>query len=47
MWAPFESETDWQLASWFVKEAIGHGSVDRFLEIPHVSRGALLFYILC
>lgn len=37
VWAPFESETDWQIASWFVKEGIGHGAVDRLLEIPKVS----------
>ncbi|EPS92972.1 hypothetical protein FOMPIDRAFT_1078370, partial [Fomitopsis schrenkii] len=36
VWAPFESETDWQIASWFVKEGIGHGAVDRLLEIPKV-----------
>lgn len=37
MWALFESETDWQIAYWFFKESVGHGSVNRFLDIPNVS----------
>jgi hypothetical protein len=35
--APFASELDWRLASWAVKDGIGHKSFDRLLSIPGVS----------
>lgn len=34
---PFASELDWRVANWFIHEGIGHGSWDRFLQIPGVS----------
>lgn len=35
--APFASEMDWRVASWAVKDGIGHKSFDRLLAIPGVS----------
>lgn len=34
--APFASEMDWRVASWAVKDGIGHKSFDRLLAIPGV-----------
>ncbi|KAH9911752.1 uncharacterized protein B0H18DRAFT_891825 [Fomitopsis serialis] len=34
LWDPFDSELDWQLASWLIKEGIGQGAIDRLLKIP-------------
>lgn len=34
---PFNSPTDWEVARWALKEKIGQGSMDRFLNIPTVS----------
>lgn len=33
---PFESETDWHVARWAIKEGVAHGSFDRLLAIPGV-----------
>ncbi|KAH9914551.1 uncharacterized protein B0H18DRAFT_1125480 [Fomitopsis serialis] len=44
VWAPFESEMDWQITKWFVKEGIGQGAVDRFLRIPEVQERLGLTY---
>jgi hypothetical protein len=35
--APFASELDWRIASWAVKDGIGHNSFNRLLSIPGVS----------
>jgi len=35
--APFASELDWRVASWVIKDGIGHKSFDRLLSIPGVS----------
>lgn len=35
--APFASELDWRIASWAVKDGIGHKSFDCLLSIPGVS----------
>ena len=35
--APFASELDWRVASWAIKDGIGHNSFDRLLAIPGVS----------
>jgi len=34
--SPFNSELDWQIAEWVVKDNIGHNSFDRLLGIPGV-----------
>ena len=34
--APFASELDWRVASWAIKDGIGHKSFDRLLSIPGV-----------
>jgi hypothetical protein len=39
--APFASELDWRVASWAIKDGIGHKSFDRLLSIPGVNN--LLF----
>ncbi|KAH9923375.1 uncharacterized protein B0H18DRAFT_955913 [Fomitopsis serialis] len=36
-WEPFESEMDWQFASWAIQEGLTLGSIDKALEIPGVS----------
>lgn len=38
IWEPFDSKMDWELAKWFIKEGIGQGSIDRFLQITDVSK---------
>jgi hypothetical protein len=35
--APFASELDWRIASWAIKDGIGHKSFDRLMSIPGVS----------
>jgi len=35
---PFESRLDWEVACWAIEEGIGHGTLDRLLSIPRVSR---------
>lgn len=37
--APFNSELDWRIAEWAVKDNIGHNSFDRLLGIPGVGVG--------
>ncbi|KAH9912266.1 uncharacterized protein B0H18DRAFT_1127404 [Fomitopsis serialis] len=44
LWEPFESETDWEIVSWCVKEGISQGAVDRFLKIPSVKEKLGLSY---
>ncbi|KAH9916359.1 uncharacterized protein B0H18DRAFT_884862 [Fomitopsis serialis] len=44
LWEPFESETDWEIASWCIKEGISQGAVDRFLDIPSVREKLGLSY---
>ncbi|KAH9910771.1 uncharacterized protein B0H18DRAFT_894472, partial [Fomitopsis serialis] len=44
LWEPFDSETDWEIASWCVKEGISQGAVDRFLNIPNVREKLGLSY---
>ncbi|KAH9924485.1 uncharacterized protein B0H18DRAFT_877763 [Fomitopsis serialis] len=44
LWEPFESETDWEIASWCIKEGISQGAVDRFLKIPKVKEKLGLSY---
>ena len=34
---PFESELDWRVAQWAVKDGPGHNAFNRLLEIPGVS----------
>ena len=41
-WAPFASKLDWSIAKWAIEEGIGHGQLDRLLEIPGVSLNYLL-----
>lgn len=43
IFAPFASNTDWQIAQWAVKDSIGHNSLDRFLSIPGVSQNIASF----
>ena len=36
VWQPFESEMDWQVASWAINEEAHNGAVDPLLSIPGV-----------
>lgn len=36
LWRPFDSELDWQVGSWAIKEEVHQGAVDRLLSIPGV-----------
>lgn len=40
---PFNSELDWKVAEWAIKDGPGHKAVDRFLSIPGVSHLEILF----
>ncbi|KAH9913218.1 uncharacterized protein B0H18DRAFT_888730, partial [Fomitopsis serialis] len=44
LWEPFDTEMDWEVASWCVKEGISQGAVDRFLNIPNVREKLGLSY---
>ena len=37
LWEPFDSEMDWRIASWCVKEGVSQSAMDRLLNIPKVS----------
>lgn len=41
LWSPFESELDWQVGSWAIKEEVHQGAVNRLLSIPGVSTSVL------
>ena len=36
-YAPFDSELNWRIARWIIKDNVGHKSLDRLLAIPGVS----------
>jgi hypothetical protein len=42
---PFNSELDWQIAQWAIKENPGHKAFDRLLSVPGVSTFCLASYI--
>lgn len=37
LWDPFESEMDWEVGSWCIKEGVSEGAVNRLLNIRNAS----------
>ena len=42
---PFNSELDWQIAEWAIKDSISHNFLDRLLAIPGISHTKFLNFL--